>query len=149
MLKDIISGKVISTDPQAKVSHVAQLMSDHDVGCVLVVENGKPKGLVTDRDIVLRCVAKNMDPQHSFVAQIMTRSLATVRDTAGIFDCIERMKEEKVRRIPVVNEKGEAVGILSFGDLMSLLGKEMSEVTEGTTPEFHLKKPSASFKQVA
>lgn len=149
MLKDMIPRKLVSTGLNTQVSQVAQLMTDQDVGCVLIVENGLPQGLVTDRDIVLRCVAQRLDPQQCLVHQIMTRTLATVRETAGVFDCIEKMKAEKVRRIPIVNDHGEAVGILSFGDLLSLLGREMSEITEGTTPELQLQKPASSFKQVA
>jgi len=149
MLKNLMRGPLITADPHAKVFLLSKLMSEHDVGCILILENGKPRGLVTDRDIVLRCIAQNKDAHQCSAQEIMSHSLATVQETQGVFECIEMMKSQRVRRIPVVNDQGLAVGIISFGDLLSLLGKEMSEITQGTTPDFEERKPAPRFKQVA
>jgi CBS domain-containing protein len=135
MLKDILNRKLVTTEPLAKVSEVARIMADQDVGCVLVVESGKLRGLITDRDIVTRCIAKNIDVDDCLVENVMTESLATVRETDGIFDCIETMRGARVRRIPVVDFSGTLVGIVSFGDILAVLSKEFAEVTRSTVPQ--------------
>ncbi len=135
MLKDIVNRKLVTTDPSAKICDVAQLMARFDVGCVLVVENKKIKGLITDRDIVVRCLAKNVSLDECPVKSVMTEAPVTVRDTDGIFDCIETMRGAQVRRIPVVDRSGEVVGILSFGDILAVLSKELAELTKGTVPQ--------------
>jgi CBS domain-containing protein len=135
MLKDIVNRKLVTTEPSAKISEVAQQMAHFDVGCVLVVENKKIKGLITDRDIVLRCIAKDVSLTDCVASSIMTETPATVRDTDGIFDCIETMRGAKVRRIPVVDRAGDVVGIVSFGDILAVLSKELAELTKGTVPQ--------------
>jgi CBS domain-containing protein len=134
MLKDIINRNLLAIEPDAKVSDAAKLMASEDVGCVLILDNGKPRGMITDRDIVVRCLAKNIDVDDCTVENVMTESLETVKDTDGIFDCIEMMKGAGVRRVPVVDERGMAIGLVSFGDLLAVLSKELSELTSETTP---------------
>jgi CBS domain-containing protein len=134
MLKDIMCRDLVTVEPDAKVSEVAKVMERENVGCVLILDNGKPRGLLTDRDIVTRCIAKNVDVDDCTVENIMTESLEVVKETDGIFDCIETMHGAGVRRIPVVNEQGRAVGLISFGDLLAVLSKEFSELTATTTP---------------
>jgi CBS domain-containing protein len=143
MLKDVLNPRLVTAEPDAKVSDIARLMAQEDVGCVLVLDNDKPRGILTDRDIVVRCLAKNIDVDDCTVENVMTESLETVKETDGIFDCIETMKGAAVRRIPVVNEQGHAVGIVSFGDLLAIIGKELSELTVHTTPADELEAEAA------
>jgi CBS domain-containing protein len=133
MLKDIMTERLVTVEPDAKVSEAARRMEREDVGCVLVLDNGKPRGILTDRDVVVRCVAKNVDVDDCTVENIMTESLHTVNENDGIFDCIETMKGAGVRRIPVVDQKGHAVGIITFGDLMAILGREFAELSKVPT----------------
>ena len=144
MLRDILNNQhLVTCEPDAKVTDVAKLMADNDIGAVMVLTDEKPRGIVTDRDIVLRCVAQNTDVDDTTVEQVMTESVATCHENDGIFDCIMKMKQAKVRRIPVVDDSGKAVGIISFGDLLAVLSKEFVELTQTTTPlEEHKRKPS-------
>lgn len=135
MLKDIINRKLVIAEPSAHVCDVAKLMANHDVGSILVVDHNKIKGVITDRDIVLRCLAKNLELDECRVDQVMTPTPAVVRDTDGIFDVIETMRSAKVRRIPVVDRAGDVVGIVSFGDVLGILSKELSEVTKNNVPQ--------------
>jgi len=143
MLKDIVERKLVTIEPDAKVADAAKLMEKENVGSVLILDNGKPRGLLTDRDIVVRCIAKNVDVDDCSVENVMTESLHTVKEVDGIFDCIKAMREAGVRRIPVVDNKGHAVGIISFGDLLAVLGKEIYEVTQTTTPREELERGAA------
>lgn len=138
MLKEILEQqgerqRLVSLEADAKVSEAARLMAERDVGCVLVMSNRKPRGLITDRDIVVRCVARNLDVSDTTIENVMTESLETCRENDGIYDCILKMEKAGVRRIPVVDSKGEAVGIISFGDLLKVLSKELAHLVHTTT----------------
>ena len=131
MLMEIVNRDLVTVEPHQSVLEAARRMEERDVGCVLVLSNGKPRGLITDRDIVLRCVAHNLDISDTTVENILTESLATVHLTDGIFDCIRKMREAGVRRIPVVGDDGKAVGIVTFDDFICILSQELSALTEG------------------
>ncbi len=135
MLKDIVNRKLVTAEPSTKIFDIAKLMAHHDVGSVLVVDDKKIKGIITDRDIVMRCLAKSVSLDDCSVESVMTPAPTTVRETDGIFDCIETMKSAKVRRIPVVDRSGEVIGIVSFGDILAVLSKELGELTKGTVPQ--------------
>jgi CBS domain-containing protein len=143
MLKDIINRRLVTVEPDSRVSDAAKIMEAEDIGCVLVLDNGKPHGLLTDRDIVVRCIAKNIDVDDCTVENIMTESLETVSESDGLFECIETMRGAGVRRIPVVDDRGHAIGIVSFGDILAVLSKEFFELTVETTPASEFEQKAA------
>jgi CBS domain-containing protein len=91
-------------------------MRDDGIGAVLVADDGQLKGLVTDRDIVVRAVADGRDPGTTPVAEACSPELVTVAPDDDADTAVRRMREHGVRRIPVV-EDGRAVGLLSLGDM--------------------------------
>lgn len=132
-LRDIIKDSVISCTKDASISDVADLMKTNDVGAVLIVDSGeKPVGIVTDRDIVVRCIAEDVKVSEP-VESIMTGTVDTVSWNSGLQDVIAHMRDKKVRRIPVVDDQGKAVGLVSFGDVFGLIAKEMSELSYNTS----------------
>jgi CBS domain-containing protein len=133
MLKDVMCTNLVTVEPNVSVSEAAKLMDKENVGCVLVLENDMPRGIITDRDIVVRCIAQNIDVDDCTVENVMTEALQTVSQNEGIYDGIRKMREAGVRRLPIVDDNGKAVGILSFGDIAALLAKEAMELTETTT----------------
>jgi CBS domain-containing protein len=134
MLRDIISPNLVTIRPDADVREVAELMDSRNVGSVLVLEGGKPVGIVTDRDIVVRCLSQSKTPVENFkVSDVMTESLHTVRDTEGFYDVIKKMRDEKIRRMPVVNDQGKPVGIITFGDVIGILAKALAGIASTTT----------------
>lgn len=134
MLKDMINRNVVSVAPDTKVIDVAKVMSQENVGSVLVCVDNHCKGIVTDRDIVVRCIAKNVDVNDCTVEQILSEPIESVKDTDGIYDCIQKMKHGEIRRMPVVDEKGNVIGLVSFDDLILILAKELNELAEAATP---------------
>ncbi len=130
MVKDLMCREVVCTTPDAKVSEAAKIMERENVGSLIILgDRGAPRGMITDRDIVTRCIAHNIDVDDCTVENVMTESLQTVRETDGIFDCIEMMYGARVRRIPVVDQTGKMVGIISVDDLLAVLSKEFSEIS--------------------
>ena len=114
---DIMSDNVVSIGPNEPVSAAARLLKSRNIGALPVCdESGKLKGMLTDRDIVTRCVALDSDPQRVKVGEVMSRGIIT----AGPFDELEQavriMSEDQVRRIPVL-DGGRIVGMVSLCDM--------------------------------
>lgn len=127
-LREIINESLVSCSLDTPICDVADLMKDKDVGAVLITENDRPVGIVTDRDIVLRCVCDELELTTP-VEQIMTKTVESVHIDDGIQDVVRCMKDKKIRRIPVVDDSEKAVGLISFGDIIGLLAKEMGELS--------------------
>jgi len=119
---------VVSVKPDATVQFVAELMKEKNIGCVVVTQNHKPVGIVTDRDIALRGVSLCGDPGEALIESIMSTDILTIRKDAGIFDAIQEMKSAGVRRMPIVDSAGRLVGLLTVDDLIRLLAREMADI---------------------
>jgi CBS domain-containing protein len=107
---------VRTASPALTLRDVAVLMRDGDMGAVPVVDDGKLTGIVTDRDIVVRCIAEGKDSSTT-VAEAMTNELFTVSPDDFVFEAIRLMGDKQVRRIPVVGENGELAGIIAMADV--------------------------------
>lgn len=120
---------LITCQPGQSIQSVARLMEKHNVGCVVVVEQGVPKGIVTDRDLLLRALSREpaisvADP----VRLVMTSPVKTITLKIGLHDAISIMKDSQIRRLPVVNSLGEAVSIVTFSDLYALIAHEINDL---------------------
>ena len=108
---------VVSVEPESSAALAARLISRHDIGALPVCgSDGRLRGMVTDRDIVLRCVAAEEDPARMQVRDIMTRSCATVAPEDDCRAATRLMSEQQVRRLPVVSQ-GKLVGMIALSDL--------------------------------
>lgn len=99
------------------LSEVARKMLDNDVGEIPILHEGKPIGVVTDRDIVVRLVAYGQDPKQVRAEDCMTSPAITIEQNADMKDCAELMVREKIRRIPIVDDHGLLCGIVALADL--------------------------------
>lgn len=116
-VRDIMNPHVVSIDPTESAALAARLLARHNVGSLPVCgSGGQLQGMVTDRDIVLRCVAAEEDPAQTLVREIMTRGCATVSPQDDCRAATQLMARQQVRRLPVV-EGGKLVGIVSLADL--------------------------------
>jgi CBS domain-containing protein len=114
-IRDVMTSDPATVEASATVQDAAQLMDQKDIGAVLVVENGEVQGIVTDRDIAVRVVAKGNGPDAS-VREAATTDLESLSPDDSIEDAIQKMEQADVRRLPVVDD-GKPVGIISLGDL--------------------------------
>jgi len=115
-VRDVMSTELKTVEPDASVAEAAKNMKESDIGAVPVIEDGKLRGLLTDRDIVVEVVAAGKDPDDVKVSDIATSDLKTLEPDASIDEALKTMREGKVRRLPVV-EDDKPVGIVSLGDL--------------------------------
>ncbi len=135
-IKDIMTKNVQFANPTTSLSQIARLMKKHKCGSIPVAENEKLVGMVTDRDIVLRCIAEEKDPLIMRAEECMSPGILYCFDTDDIEDVLENMGEQAVKRLPVVNKSKNLVGIVSFGDLSTACkdkatcGKAMEQIRE-------------------
>ena len=102
----------------ATLHDAARLMLEEDVGEIPVVDESRQVlGVITDRDIVVRCVAAGINPQDASVDSCMTAPALTITDTATLEDCAELMAGQQIRRVPVVDADGVICGIVAQADL--------------------------------
>jgi len=135
---DLLGKKLVTVGPEEPLSSVAFQMREHHVGAVVVVEGQKPVGIVTDRDLALALGAQDVSPQDS-VKSVMTTPIHTIPDGAGIFAATQCMRDARVRRLPIVDQDGRLVGIVSLDDLMWLLGREVYNLADGIKHQTKLK----------
>lgn len=126
---EICKREVVIAEFKDSVLHAAQLMRKHHVGDVLVVNksngNSLPVGIITDRDLVIEILASKLNPQTLTIADIMVSELATVKEDIGVFEAINYMRIKGVRRMPVVDDSGSLVGVVTLDDLFTLLVEEL------------------------
>ena len=120
--------QVICVDMGTSIEKVAKLMEEKNVGCVVVIDNEKPCGLVTDRDIVIRVINKGLSPKETFVDDVMSELVLTLDEDMGLHEALEKVKGMSVRRFPVTDKNGNLCGIVTLDDIIYLLGKEMFDV---------------------
>ena len=118
-IEDVMTPNPTTIPASATVTAAARAMRDHDIGDVVVLEDSRPCGIVTDRDLVVRAVAAGKDPASTLVADICSRELATVSRKDSLEDARRVMREHALRRVPVVDD-GTLIGIVSIGDLAAL-----------------------------
>ena len=120
-IQDIMTKDPSCVTPEATIREAAQVMKREDVGIVPVVAGqGERKlvGVVTDRDIAIRCVAEGKDGSCRVREAMSTDDLATCAPNDDVDDAMQTMSREKVRRIPIIDERGSLVGIVAQADLL-------------------------------
>jgi len=132
-IESIMTKNVRSIHTDEPIAAAARLLKKENIGCLPVCDDdGKVQGILTDRDIALRCVAAGLDPSHTQVKNVMTSGVYCLSPTDSVDSAAETMRKAQVRRIPVT-ENGCLCGIVSLGDLTSRCkcGKEtMQTITD-------------------
>jgi CBS domain-containing protein len=130
LIRDLCRPDVVTVAQDATLDRCAKLMREHHVGSVVVVgaSGRKPLGIVTDRDLVIECSAMGLAPESLTAGEVMTAPVATVAADDDILDALAKMRETGTRRLPVVDQHGELVGILAADDLLGVLAEQIDEL---------------------
>jgi CBS domain-containing protein len=115
-IRDVMTHNLTTLPMSASLRDAARAMRDANIGDVLVVDNGNLRGIVTDRDLVIRAIAEGREAASTTLADICSGELTTVSPTDSIDHAVQLMRQKALRRLPVV-ENGHAIGIVSLGDL--------------------------------
>ena len=133
---DVMTGRPRAVTPETPLTEVARMMEAEDVGSLPVVDNDRLVGIVTDRDIVVRAIAKGKDPTGMPASAISTRELVTVRPDDDLSDALELMVRHQVRRLAVMGEDERLVGMVSQADVArEAKEKDTGEVVQGISRE--------------
>ncbi len=128
MLKQIAVKPVVTASARMTIADAARAMKQKNVGALIVVNAGRPLGVLTDRDIAIDVVAAGKDPDAVRVEDVMRTKPATLREDLGLLDAARIFAKTGVRRLPVVDKAGRVSGIVALDDLMMLFGNEMGLV---------------------
>ncbi len=137
-LSELFRSEVVTAQPDDTIRQATQKMKEKDVGAVVIVENEKVAGILTDRDVALKVVAGNVSPD-SPVSEVMTKKVVTIWDDEGVFNATQYLSGNKCRRLPIIQREGSLgegplVGILSSDDLVAMLARELFNVARVLEP---------------
>jgi len=116
-VKDAMHSGVYWISPSTTLAEVARLMNDHNVGALPIGEDDRLIGMITERDIVCRGLARGLDLASATAGDVMSRGIFYTNETASLSDAAKIMEANKVRRLPVLNSQKRMTGMLSIGDL--------------------------------
>jgi CBS domain-containing protein len=119
---------VVTTQPEESVTAAAERMRQYNVGALVVVKGKQPVGIITDRDLVVRVLATERAPQSLVVGSVMSSNLVCVPEQTPLEDAMNLMRGYQIRRLVVVNEARELVGIFALDDMLELLGEEQAAI---------------------
>ena len=126
--REIMTRNVTTANRTMTLREVAALMRDGDMGAMPVVESEKLVGIVTDRDIVVRAIAEGKSADTK-IGDVMTSEIFSVKEDDFVFEAIRLMGDKQVRRVPIINETGELVGIIAMADV-ALETEDEREIAE-------------------
>ncbi|OMT59053.1 CBS domain-containing protein [Burkholderia pseudomallei] len=141
---EICTREVVACRRTDTVLDAAHLMRDRHVGDLIVVDDAghahAPVGMLTDRDIVLSLIAKDVDPAALFVGEIMSAPAAVVHEHDSLWTIAQRMRLMGVRRMPVVNADGALVGMVSVDDLLASVAALFDEIASISRRQIHFEE---------
>ena len=130
LVKDVMSSPVVTTDEEAPSNNIANIMAENNLGCIIVTnKDGKPLGIITQRDLVTRVMTKNRKPAEVKAKEIMTAPLAIIEPEATISDAARRMSRLDIRRLGVIY-KGDLIGLISSKDILSVMPELLETIQE-------------------
>ena len=135
---EVMSDRPRCVTPETLVSEAAQLMESDDIGSLPILDGEQLTGMVTDRDIVIRAVARGKDPRGMPVREVASSELVTIHANDDLADALRLMASQQVRRLPVVDQDNRLVGILAQADIAAVakeksVGEMVEEISKSPT----------------
>jgi len=118
LVKDVMTKVVRVTGPDSSVREVVATMNRFNIGSIIVVQDNKPVGVISERDVLRRVVEPCLSPETIAARQIMTSPVITICESASLAEVVKIMAEKRVRKIPVM-KKEKLVGIITYTDILS------------------------------
>ncbi|HOI57823.1 MULTISPECIES: CBS domain-containing protein [unclassified Methanoculleus] len=123
--------QVVAVSPDTPAVEVARIMGERNVGSVVIVTgDNRPAGILTDRDLAIRVMAQEKNPGEVRAGDIVTRDVVTFHDNMGIYEAIQKMTAEGIRRMPITDDAGKLIGIVTMDDIVRMLGEEMASIAK-------------------
>jgi len=132
-LSEMFHEQVATVEPTVSIGAAANLMKEKNVGAVVVTKDRKVVGIVTDRDMTLRCIAGGVNLAAP-VSEIMSSPVITIWDDQGVFNATQYLRGHKVRRLPIIDRQDNLMGMMTADDLAALLARESLNVAQAYEP---------------
>ena len=150
-VKEYCNREVVIVEKTESIRKAVELMRSYHVGDVIAVEkrNGStvPVGILTDRDIVIEILAKDVDFDQVSIGDVMSYQLVTIEEDTELMEAIKLMRSRGVRRAPVVNVEGSLVGIFTVDDVLALIAEQLVDIAnKSTISKLWMTKPRHSFE---
>jgi len=130
-VQEVMTGRPRCVSPETLVAEAAQLMASEDVGALPVLDGEQLSGMITDRDIVIRAIAKGKDPRGMPVREVSTREVVTVGPEEDLSEALRLMASHQVRRLPVVDAGNRLIGVVAQADVaLEAKEKAVGEMVE-------------------
>jgi CBS domain-containing protein len=133
LLNKVYNRDVVTVSPDTTVEAAASCMAERHIGALVVVEDSRPVGIVTDRDLVVRALARGCSPAQTMVRDVMTSKPICASEYTTLTGALEQMRFYRIRRLIVTNDAHEVIGIVSLDDIFALLDEQqraLKTVTE-------------------
>lgn len=137
-VKDVMVTDLVTVDADVNMKEAVKRMNDFEIGCLLVIENGRIVGILTERDVLRRVVAESRKPEETLVKEVMTKPLVVVDPEATLKDAVELMFSKKIKKLPVV-KGGKLVGLVTLTDI-ARIQPVMSKVIQELVAKYSLPK---------
>ncbi len=118
-VREIMRNKVASTADTMSIMECAQKMAREEVGSLVIEQNGKVLGIITEQDLARKALAKGLDPKTTKVSELMTKKVHTIGPDQDIYEAVLKMGKEKIKHLPVV-EQDKLKGIISYKDIIKM-----------------------------
>ena len=135
-LREFCQRRVVTISPRSNIVDACRLMGGNNIGCMVVEEDGRLCGVLTDRDIALKVAGERKDPEKTKVGQVMTPDPVCISVDKDLHELTILMHAHHVRRVPIVNGFDKVLGIVTMDDLIALLSDEMSEIGKTVSDTF-------------
>jgi CBS domain-containing protein len=135
---------VVTIAPEQTIIEACQLLREMNLGCLMVEEEGKLCGIITDRDIALKVTEARKDPEQTKVPEVMTPNPARISVDKSLHELTALMHSRHVRRVPVVDGEDKVMGMVTLDDLLVLLSKEMSDMSQSVSAAIFRKPTEAA-----
>jgi CBS domain-containing protein len=133
-IEKLIRRTVQTLPPEATCKDAATLMSQEGIGTVVVVDGDYPLGIITDRDLVVRVMAEGRDPGKTQLQEAMSGDPILLEGDRNFDELVRTMRNERIRRLIVVDDQGRLEGLVSSDDLLGVIAGELTDLTEAIEP---------------
>lgn len=117
-VEDVMVEEVITTEEDTTVMQAVKIMNKLEIGCLIVVRKGKPAGILTERDLLRRVLAKSKNPKKTLVSEVMTKPLVFGKPHMEVEEAVKLMFKMKIKKLPVVGKNGQLTGLITLTDLV-------------------------------
>jgi CBS domain-containing protein len=142
-VEDVMIEGVITVDSDASVMKAVSLMNENEIGCLIVTRRGKAVGIVTERDLLARVIAKSKNPKKTKVREIMTKPLISGQPDMDLEEATKLMFKMKIKKLPVVEQEGKLAGLITLTDVARFqpqMIRILKKLTAQTTPPKRMQK---------